>query len=405
MKFGNSVSKEQKALLLIHKFETPTDSNSLQSIREYRISRLFFGLTMGKTVMICVEDHFKSSRPAFEWSLNHIVEEDDELHVVTVLPSMAYSAVTPAVPLATAGAVTAVTNQWEAQRRVSEEHAAETLKEASQVVESHNLKLKGFHTHALPACGGACGAGSTLVEYANSRHIDVAVLGSRGHGAFKRSLMSVVGLGSVSDHCVHDLHCPVLVVRQGCLETFAVAQPQLAPAGPHGEAEGEPPVPVPAEGQQQSQDRRRICIAYDSSDRSKAMLKWATDHLVKPEDEVHIISVAPPVEYPVMDDASPGVCAVEVKYWQEAKSEALVKSEKAAKEAVQELANHGIPLRNIWYKALSPEGGASGVGESICHYIKRNHNNLLLVGNRGFGAFQRFGGIPPPPHSTSSSSS
>ena len=43
--------------------------------------------------------------------------------------------------------------------------------------------------------------------------VDLVVLGSRGMGSFKRSLMSFVGLGSVSDYCVHNLPCPVLVIK------------------------------------------------------------------------------------------------------------------------------------------------------------------------------------------------
>jgi len=43
--------------------------------------------------------------------------------------------------------------------------------------------------------------------------VDLVVLGSRGMGSFKRSLMGFVGLGSVSDYCVHNLPCPVLVVK------------------------------------------------------------------------------------------------------------------------------------------------------------------------------------------------
>jgi nucleotide-binding universal stress UspA family protein len=43
-----------------------------------------------------------------------------------------------------------------------------------------------------------------------SRGADLLVVGSRGHGAFTGML-----LGSVSEHCVSNAHCPVLVMRDG----------------------------------------------------------------------------------------------------------------------------------------------------------------------------------------------
>jgi nucleotide-binding universal stress UspA family protein len=42
-----------------------------------------------------------------------------------------------------------------------------------------------------------------------SRGADLVVVGSRGHGEFTGML-----LGSVSEHCVSNAHCPVLVLRQ-----------------------------------------------------------------------------------------------------------------------------------------------------------------------------------------------
>lgn len=59
------------------------------------------------------------------------------------------------------------------------------------------------------------GVGDSLVEFAKAKGVDMVAVGSRGMGSVKRSLMSLVGLGSVSDYVLHQLHVPVLVVHAG----------------------------------------------------------------------------------------------------------------------------------------------------------------------------------------------
>ena len=49
---------------------------------------------------------------------------------------------------------------------------------------------------------------TAICEVAREEEVDVVVVGSRGHGFFRRAL-----LGSVSSHVLHHAPCPVLVVR------------------------------------------------------------------------------------------------------------------------------------------------------------------------------------------------
>eukprot|EP00887_Chlorella_sp_A99_P007016 scaffold2.g7016.t1 len=77
------------------------------------------------------------------------------------------------------------------------------------------VKASHIHTRTLAAKGSTStgGVGEALVAYIESERMALVVLGSRGLGSIKASLMGSVGMGSVSDWCVHHLRCPIIVVR------------------------------------------------------------------------------------------------------------------------------------------------------------------------------------------------
>lgn len=66
---------------------------------------------------------------------------------------------------------------------------------------------------ALEPEGGASDISLSIKHYQEANGIDVVVVGSRGMGAVKRALFSLVGLGSVSDWCAHNMSCPVIVIK------------------------------------------------------------------------------------------------------------------------------------------------------------------------------------------------
>ncbi|GFR44185.1 hypothetical protein Agub_g5360 [Astrephomene gubernaculifera] len=135
-----------------------------------------------RRLLFCLDESKQSVR-ALEWTLLHLRRASDELHLVTVLPPLAYN-VYPVAPVATGAAVAAVTHQWDAQRRAEEHQAAEVLRAAVDLVCTQHNKVPRdlVHTQALPAAGGASGVAESLVEYARVQRIDLAVVGCRWVG-------------------------------------------------------------------------------------------------------------------------------------------------------------------------------------------------------------------------------
>jgi len=71
-----------------------------------------------------------------------------------------------------------------------------------KLIEEHTLKGEfEVQPHNKP--------GEAIVKVATEKKVDMIVMGTRGLGTFRRTIM-----GSVSDYVVHHAHCPVIVCRQ-----------------------------------------------------------------------------------------------------------------------------------------------------------------------------------------------
>lgn len=290
---------------------------------------------------------------------------DLEVFLISVLPPPMLNVLAP-TPVATAAAVSAVVAAQQHQEQEDEARAQEVLGAARRACIDAGVARQHIHTHVLPAAGGASGVGESLVEFVKAQQVDLVALGSRGMGGFKRSLMSLVGLGSVSTYCTHNLAVPVMVVR-----------PAAAAGSTNGSAAA-------------ADKPRTVVLAIDDSPHSSHALDWTVSHLAHPQDEVHCVVVALPVPYPILDESSAAVAALEAQEWQHSSERNFAYArELASRAAAAAVASGKVERGRAVAEALVPEGGASDVGAAIVKYAKRQQADLVVVGSRGMGSWKR----------------
>ena len=198
-----------------------------------------------------------------------IVRDQDEVHLLSV-EYIIPTGMTPMPPLMTAGSMTAVARNYEESVREEASRVSILLQTVSKDVFGATRKV---HVHALEPCGGASGVAQSIVVWCETRGVDMVIMGTRGMGSAKSALMSLVGLGSVSSYCAHNLKIPVCVVH-------------------HEVDEKKSDVTVVA-------GKRKVLVCVDDSDESLHALEWTVGHVMREEDELHLVSVALPVPYDV----------------------------------------------------------------------------------------------------------
>ncbi|KAK9840934.1 hypothetical protein WJX81_001118 [Elliptochloris bilobata] len=311
-------------------------------------------------LVLSAVDGSESARFAARWAAENVVGPTDMLHLLAVLPPH----FTPPVPKAVD---TYAMSGLEEQRRVDVERADSLLAacaaECCEVVPEGRLFLSKVMAH-----GGASGVGESVLEEAADRRAALIVLGSRGMGAVKRSLMALIGLGSVGDYVAHNARCPVAVVPLPPAARAAAAGPAATQEGP-----------------------RQVCVAVDASPAAQQALRWALARLMAPPARaslLHVVSVARSVPLPMVEDGAAAAAVLEAQRWSEAKQEALAEAAALCEAALEQAA---IALGRVAAstRALEPEGGASGAGEAVCRYVRELHGDILVLGSRGLAELQR----------------
>ncbi|KAL6775798.1 hypothetical protein ACKKBG_A18530 [Auxenochlorella protothecoides x Auxenochlorella symbiontica] len=132
---------------------------------------------------------------------------------------------------------------------------------------------------------------------------------------------------------------------------------------------------------------RKLVVAVDDSAVSKSTLQWAAEKLLRPDDELHIISVLEPASggnfastaetaYPVsMQECKPDPLALE-------RAQAFLKKcrEEAQKQGVAD-----VKLATL----VTCVGGAADTGRHIVDYSRRQDADVVLMGSRGMGSLRR----------------
>ncbi|CAG8521800.1 13424_t:CDS:2 [Ambispora leptoticha] len=148
-------------------------------------------------VIVIAIDHSSHSQYAFDWAVKNLLRKETDLAVlINVRPI-------PSIPGPYAIGATYM-DFGEVIASVEEQHRASS----HQLLQDYALKLKeqNFACKAIAMRGDAR---DEIVRKVGEVNADALVIGSRGLGALKRTI-----LGSVSDYCSHVCHCTVIIVKE-----------------------------------------------------------------------------------------------------------------------------------------------------------------------------------------------
>eukprot|EP01134_Creolimax_fragrantissima_P004729 CFRG4729T1 len=151
---------------------------------------------MGKVprVVLFAVDWSDASLHAVQWSKDNFLRSDDQLKILWVLPDYTE------VDMDDNGHIS-VPSDCSKQTKQKVERANHMLQDLKADLEKDEYDLELFVESGDPR--------GFIPLYSDKLEADTVIMGNRGTNSIKKML-----LGSVSDYCVHECKCPVLIVRR-----------------------------------------------------------------------------------------------------------------------------------------------------------------------------------------------
>ncbi len=157
----------------------------------------------GFSKILLAIDGSKPSMGAAEDAIEIAKNNKSQLIVIHVIDFYKY----PYLLSSTVLAPTFGTNRFDEDKKKAEEWMKTVRERYAQNddIDNSNVSMKNIETEIIE---GKTSVAATIVDYAESRNVDLIVIGSKGVTGFKKMLV-----GSVTSDVVKYAHCSVLVIR------------------------------------------------------------------------------------------------------------------------------------------------------------------------------------------------
>lgn len=150
-------------------------------------------------ILVAIDGSIPSMH-AVDYAISIAIKNNSQLFVLYVIDAYKY----PHLPSSIILAPTFGTEKY-LEERSEAEKLMDKIKEKFKLKINDYTKSEELETKIIE---GAKSAATTIMEFAETKNVDLIIIGSKGRTGFKKLL-----LGGVSSSIIKNAHCPVLVIR------------------------------------------------------------------------------------------------------------------------------------------------------------------------------------------------